>query len=73
MISTMRTKEEINYRSMSYGHIATIPAKTPVTPANNLPEGGFWVDNWEGMSDKAESWGRNYGFHVTAEEVEFNF
>lgn len=69
----MRTKEQIDYRCMPYGHIATIPAGTPVTPATNLPQGGFWVDNWDGMSDKAESWGRNYGFHVTTEEVEFNF
>jgi hypothetical protein len=66
----MRTKSQIEYKAAPYGRIATIPAGAQVIPATNLPQGGFWVEAWEGMTDKAESWGRNYGFHVTSDEVE---
>lgn len=66
----MRTKSQIEYQAAPYGRIATIPAGTPVIPATNLPQGGFWVEPWEGMTDRAESWGRNYGFHVASDEVE---
>lgn len=66
----MKTKSQIKYKAAPYGHIATIPAGIPVRPATNLPEGGFWVEPWEGMTAKAESWCRNYGFHVASDEVE---
>ena len=66
----MRTKKQIDYRCMPYGHIATIPAGVSVIPATNHPQGGFWVFPWKDMDDKAKSWERNYGFHVTSDEVE---
>jgi hypothetical protein len=64
------TKQAIPYKSFPYGNIATIPARTIVTPADNLPQGGYWVARWPGASDKAIGWGRGYGFHVSPEEVE---
>ena len=67
----MKTKYKIPYASFPYGTIATIPAGMSVRPATNLPEGGYWVDEeWDGMTDEQQSWMRNYGFHVTDEEVE---
>lgn len=66
----MKTKRLIEYKAAPYGHIATIPEGTPVTEAKNLPEKGqFWVQRWEGMDEKAESWQRNYGFLVSQDEV----
>ena len=64
-------KEDIEYKAAPYGYIATIPAGTPVVPADNLPDGGYWVSDWNDMDDKAESWMRNYGFHVGEEEVAY--
>ena len=66
----MRTKKEIRYKSAPYGHIAIIPKGTPVIPADNLPQGGYWAEPWSGMNEQEESWQRNYGFHLTDEEVE---
>ena len=67
----MKPKYKIPYAAFPYGTIATIPAGTPVVPATNLPEGGYWVDEeWDGMTDEQQSWMRNYGFLVTDEEVE---
>ena len=67
----MKTKYNIPYAAFPNGTIATIPAGTPVVPATNLPEGGYWVDEeWDGMTDEQQSWMRNYGFLVTDEEVE---
>ena len=63
------TKAWIDYQSAPYGKIAHIPAGIPVEPATNLPQGGYWVQPWKGMSEQAESWQRNYGFHVTEEQV----
>src|SRR5512147_1058118 len=63
------TKAWIDYQSAPYGKIAYIPAGIPVEPATNLPEGGYWVQPWQGMNEQAESWQRNYGFHVTEEQV----
>jgi hypothetical protein len=68
--TTKWTKSEINYVSQGRT-IATIPAHTAVTPANNLPEeGNYWVEEWPGMSEQAEGWQRNYGFLVGEEDVE---
>lgn len=64
------TTEDIEYRAAPYGLIAVIPKGTPVTPARNLPEPNtFWVEQWKGMSDKAEGWIRNYGFLVSRDQV----
>ena len=64
------TADDIEYRAAPYGHIATIPKGTPVTPATNLPEPNtFWVEPWDGISDKAEGWIRNYGFQVSLDQV----
>lgn len=67
----MKTTKDIVYRSPTYGLIGTIPAGTEVSPATNLPNtnGCFWAEPWEGMTEKEESWSRNYGFLVT-ENVE---
>lgn len=66
----MKTKNEIHYHVAPYGLVTVIPKGTEVIPATNLPAGGHWVEAWEGMSDNAESWQRNYGFHVTDADVE---
>lgn len=65
----MQVKHKIPYASFPYGTIATIPAGTPVIPATNLPEGGYWVEPWDGMTAEQASWQRTYGFHVTDDEV----
>jgi hypothetical protein len=65
-----QTAQDIEYRAAPYGGIATIPAGTPVTPANNLPDTGqYWVEEWEGMTEEELSWHRNYGFLVQENEV----
>ena len=65
----MKTKKETEYRVMPYGKVATIPAGTPVVPAANLSDGGYWVLPWSGMDEATKSWHQNYGFRVTADEV----
>lgn len=65
----MKTTTQIEYKCEPYGNIATIPKGTPVEPATNLPEGGFWVKSWPNMTAAEESWQRNYGFHVSSNEV----
>lgn len=64
------TSQGITYKAVFTGHIATIPAGTIATPADNLARGGYWVAPWPGASDKAIGWGRGCGFHVTPNEVE---
>jgi hypothetical protein len=66
----MKTARDIEYKAAPYGFITIIPAGTPVIPATNLPQGGYWAEPWPGMSDEAESWERNYGFHLEDNEVE---
>ena len=66
-------KEDISYKASPYGYIATIPKGTPVKPATNLPDGGYWAEDWEGMDEKASSWSRNYGFHLNEEDVVDSF
>lgn len=63
------TARAIDYRSAPYGHIADIPEGTPVVPADNLPNGGYWVQPWAGMGKRAESWQRSYGFLVEENDV----
>jgi len=66
----MKTKTNIIYKAMPYGLIATIPAGTPCIPASNLPKGGYWIAGpWPGISERAESWLRNYGFHIEEGEA----
>ena len=48
---------------------ATVPAGTKVIEATNLPQGGYWVEPWPNMPTWVESWQRNYGFHVNANDV----
>lgn len=64
----MRTRKEIEFHSCG-GHIATIPVGTLVIPADNLPQGGWWVENWSNMTELAQSYARNYGFLLTDCEV----
>jgi len=66
------TKNEIRYDVVPYGHIATIPAGTPVIPASNLPDNNqprYWAEPWAGIPETEESWCRNYGFLLQADEV----
>lgn len=65
----MKTKHKIVYNSMPYGALAVIPKGTPVSPAYNLPDQGYWVEQWEGMTAEQKRWDDNYGYHVTAQEV----
>jgi len=58
------TSKPIEYHAAPYGHIATIPKGSELIPADNLPQGGYWVLPWEGMTEEQESWERNYGFHL---------
>ena len=66
------TKEDIEYRPAGYceapGFI--IPKGTPCVVADNLPdEGQYWACEWDGMTDEAESWQRNYGFLLHSSDV----
>jgi len=65
------TNKDIEYQAAPYhGIIATIPKGTPVTLATNIDSTDeYWVGRWEGMSDIAMSWKRNYGFLVSDEDV----
>jgi hypothetical protein len=65
----VKTSRDIAYRSAPYGWIATIPAGTPIERADNLPDGGYWAMEWPGMTDQQESYFRNYGFHLTEEDI----
>ncbi len=68
----MKTKKPIIYKCAPYGEIATIPAGVRVRPAHNLPATDspqYWAQGWRGMSPKARSWRRNYGFILTASDV----
>jgi hypothetical protein len=63
----MKTKADIYYVTATGK--TWIPKGTPVIPATNLPDGGWWAEPWEGMSELAESWQRNYGFLLKDDEV----
>ena len=63
------TERAIEYHAMPYGKICTIPAGTKVVPASNLPGHYFWAEPWAGMSDKADSWNRNYGFMLEPSDL----
>jgi hypothetical protein len=64
------TVEEIEYRPAGTLERFTIPAGTICIPADNLPGSGqFWACEWEGMSEAADSWARNYGFLLDASDV----
>ena len=66
----MKTTNEIVYKAMPYGYIATIPAGVRLTPASNLPEGGYWVDEaWEGITEQALGWLTGYGFHIRQSDL----
>jgi hypothetical protein len=65
----MKTNKPIHYSTAPYGLIAVIPEGTELTPASNLPDGGWWAEKWEGMSEEAEAWHRNYGFHITHDDL----
>mgnify|MGYP001196831555 CR=1 FL=1 len=44
------TRKTLEFKINWMVHV-TIPAGTSVFPANNLPQGGFWVEAWEGITD----------------------
>jgi hypothetical protein len=73
MMANYRTVKEIEYVAQCYGKVAVIPKGTKCIPADNLPEDTnikFWVEPWKYMNEFQESWTRNYGFGVYAEDVE---
>jgi len=70
MLNPMWTKEEIEYKAAPYGKVCRIPAFTPVIPAVNLPDGGYWVLPWDNMSESALGWMGGYGIHLNPDEVE---
>jgi len=66
------TKDGFYYEAAPYGRVCYIPAGIPVVPASNLPANGtpqYWVGEWKGMNEQAQSWQRNYGFLVDASQV----
>jgi len=70
----MKTNKHIRYDYGNFYH-AGIPKGTPVIPADNLPqpndsEIAYWAEPWKGMSERAQSWMRNYGFGIKKEDVE---
>ena len=67
----MKTKRDIQYYS-NMGYVCTIPKGTPVKQARNLPDDmfAFWCEKWDDMNEIAESYYRNYGFLLYANEVE---
>lgn len=67
----MKTKKEIDYCPMPYGHVAMIPKGTPVTHAYTLPDDNlYWAESWENMTEIEKSWERNYGFLIEESDVE---
>ena len=64
------TRNDVDYFSAPNGRIATIPKGTPCIPADNLPQGGYWAEAWEGMSENQKSWARCYGFLIDPVDVE---
>ena len=69
----MKTKKPITYICAPYGVITNIPAGVRVRPAHNLPATNppqYWAQGWRGMDAKARAWRRNYGFLLSAAEVE---
>jgi hypothetical protein len=72
LVAMLVTKDHIDYKAAPYGFVAHIPAGVAVTPANNLPgtiPSQYWIGQWPGMNEQAESWQRNYGFLVDASQV----
>lgn len=65
----MKLNKDIEYKVMPYGTITTIPMGTNVIRATNHPDGGYWVSKWDGMSDRARDWNRNYGFHISDKQA----
>ena len=66
----MVTAKDIEYRAAGTLFSTLIPKGTKVIPASNLPgDSQWWVENWEGMSEEAEGWARNYGFLLQRDEV----
>jgi len=70
----MKTKKLIAYQVAPYGFVCNIPKGTSVHEAFNLPlkngKPQYWVKDWEGMTEFAESWSTSYGFLLSQEEVE---
>ena len=69
------TKEVIKYQRGHMGRTSSIPKKTTVQPAANLPHSfknpmQYWADPWDRMSDGEQSWMRCYGFLINEEETE---
>lgn len=71
----MKTNKPIDYAAAGSLFSCTIPQGTPVTEATNLPPDAdgntqYWAEDWPGMTPEEESWGRNYGFVISKEDVE---
>ncbi len=67
------TTEDIEYRGAFGIEHHVIPAGTVCIEAENLPRGltpKFWACEWDGMSEAAASYARNYGFLLGDDDVE---
>lgn len=72
----LKTKRDIEYRAAPYpGVIATIPKGTWVYLASNLPHPpwAYWAQEWDDMSEQAQSWMETYGFLIEEEDIEVEF
>jgi hypothetical protein len=65
----LKTATDIEYR-MEWCGKTTIPAGTPVIPADNLPgPSRYWAESWDGMTETDQSWARTYGFLIGPDDV----
>jgi len=75
--SIYATTKDIEHKLGPGGKTITIPKGTQVYPANNLPDGGYWViiedifdDYDQSTNEQIESFARNYGLWVSDDEVD---
>jgi len=66
----MKTKRDVARNWGWTRKSVVVPKGTPVTPADSLPQGGYWVQPWPGISRELASWVETYGFLVDKEDVE---
>lgn len=64
----------IRFRPNGFGLPAwdiDLPAGLAVIPADNLPQGGYWLaESPDGVSEEVQLWIGTYGIHLDREEVE---
>ena len=68
------TGRDTNHNYGWVGKKFTVPVGTEVTPVDNLPQGGFWVNVEDlplhlGLNPELKSWGVTYGYHVSESDT----